>query len=287
MAAPVATPALSANTTKQYDSVINRLKQEELFPILAKHPKLVVSWINSDASKSGSIDTQNTYLNAILYHLRKTPGADLSVYTTESKRLQLLRNDKSKSQTLPPAKLESLEDWTAISNKEAEAAKLSKEEYLIYLLYTKMPPLRADFANLQIYMRDDAKRAGNYILGSKSLKKWRLVLNDYKTSKTFGRQVFALPEVVATQMKLVAGDSAYVLKGYTENWLGKQVTKVFEKLTAKKLSINLLRHAYIKHFLSKKRTIKEKEALAIKMLHSKNLQEQYDVIEEPGAGETA
>jgi hypothetical protein len=64
----------------------------------------------------------------------------------------------------------------------------------------------------------------------------------------------------------------------TENNLGKRVTAIFEKLCDKKMSINLLRHSYIKHFLSTKRSILEREALALKMLHSTGLQEKYDII---------
>ena len=65
----------------------------------------------------------------------------------------------------------------------------------------------------------------------------------------------------------------------TENNLGKRVTAIFEKLCDKKMSINLLRHSYIKHFLNTKRSILEREALALKMLHSTGLQEKYDIIQ--------
>jgi hypothetical protein len=269
----------SATTQKTYTSCLNRLKTEGIFERISTEPAQVVAWITSSASKSGSIDTQNTYINSILYHLRMSAQPETAaaekVYVEEGKRLQVLRNAKSKKQTLPETKLSALMEWPAVVALDEKAKKeLSEEDYLIYSLYTKMPPLRADFVNLGIFVRYAKGRAGNYLVLHKDTKKWRLVLNNYKTSKTFGQQILTLPASVAELIK----DNTATLLVMTENNLGKRVTAIFEKLCQKKMSINLLRHSYIKHFLSTKRTILEREALAKKMLHSTGLQEKYDII---------
>ena len=94
--------------------------------------------------------------------------------------------------------------------------------------------------------------------------------------------MLTLPDSVKAQLdKIVTPtyEQSSILR-MTPNLLSKKVTAIFEKLSGKRMSINLLRHAYIKHFLSKKRSIKEKEALAKKMLHSTTLQEQYDLVPE-------
>ena len=275
--------ALSPNTLKLYKSVLNRLTQEELLPLLQKHPKLVIHWISSSASPTGSIQTQNSYLNTILWHLRKEyPSADVTPYTTESKRLQLLRNDDAKKQALPSNKMENLLEWKGVIDlKEKAKTTLNDEDYLLYLLYTEMPPLRADFCNLRIYTRDKAGLTGNYIILLK--KKFNLVLQDYKTAKTFGKRVFELPAAVVEHLKSTwakAPDAKVPssVLNMTENALSKRVSSIFERLSGKSMSINLLRHSFVKQFLAIPRTILEKEQMAQRMLHSKTLQEQYDVL---------
>ena len=289
-------PKLSGNTLYQYTSVLRRLKQEDLLPLLHKHPKLIVSWITASASKSQSIDTQNSYLTAILWYLRKEfPSADLTVYTEESKRLQLLRKEKAKRQILPEKKMDNLMPWSdVISDQMKGAAKehLSDEDHLLYLLYTQMPPLRADFCNLRILTRNKTGITGNYIIINK--KKHTLVLQDYKTAKTFGKREFALPELVVEQLNRLFRDLyedvvPNSILNMTENALSKRVSSIFERLTSasgykgglKSMSINLLRHSFVKQFLAVPRTILEKEQMALRMLHSKTIQEQYDVLPQP------
>jgi len=280
-----------ASSLKQYQSCINRLTAEDIFPLLQKQPKLVVTWINQHASKSGSIDTQNTYINAILYHLRsklpeglyQTPSLSsaLAVYTAESKRIQALRADKSKKQELPAAKMQQLMTWPEVTALKEKASALSDQDYLIYLLYTEMPPLRADFTDLFLATRDSKKRPGNFLV-MPAKGKAKLVLQEYKTAKKYGRQVFTLPDSIKAQLNKIVTptfEQSSILR-MTPNLLGKKVSSIFEQLAGKRMSINLLRHAYIKHFLSKKRSIKEKEKLAAKMLHSTTLQEQYDLVPE-------
>ena len=279
----------AATTQKTYTSCLNRLKTEGVFERISTAPAEVVAWITANASKTGSIDTQNTYINSVLWHLRgesKTPPSDevaaaLEVYLKEGKRLQVLRNAKSKKQTLPEAKLTEMLEWPEVLMLDEKAKKdLSAEDYLIFSFYTKMPPLRADFVNLSVLPRFVKTRPDNYIVYSKNIKKWRLVLNNYKTSKTFGQQIITLPASIS-ELILGGKDDSFLVLNMTENNLGKRVTAIFEKLCGKKMSINLLRHSYIKNFLSTKRTIVEREALAKKMLHSTGLQEKYDILTLP------
>ena len=272
----------SATSQKTYNACLNRLKSEGQFELLSTHPAQVVAWINTSASKTGSVDTQNTYINAILWHLRTEANPETApaekVFVDEGKRLQVLRNAKSKKQTLPEAKLAEMLEWPAVVALDEKAkAELSADDYLIYSFYTKMPPLRADFANLSVMPRYIKSITCNYIVPSANIKKWRLVLNNYKTAATFGQQIITLPASVAELIKGEKEDSFLVLN-ISENCLVKRVSAIFEKLSGKKMSINLLRHSYIKHFLSTKRSILERETLAKQMLHSVGLQEKYDIL---------
>jgi hypothetical protein len=67
-------------------------------------------------------------------------------------------------------------------------------------------------------------------------------------------------------------------KGYYVNF-SEIVSKTFKKYTKKNITVNLLRHLYIAHFLSKKRSGTEKEKLAKLMGNSVSMQAQYDRID--------
>lgn len=274
---------MPADTTlKTYASCLSRLTQEKLKDVLVTEPERVLAWIKSTYE---SVHSQNTYISAILYHLREQqPIPDISAYLAEGARLKDIRNAKAKEQMLPAGKMIQMLEWPEVLALDARAKEiLSTSAYLIFLFYTRMPPLRADFGHLATYTRDSKDRLGNFLISNDDNKRWRLVLQEYKTSAKFGRQVFVLPEAIALQIReLQTPGNTTVLPGMTGNALSKAVTAIFEKLTDKKMSINLLRHSYIKHFLSTKRSIKERETLAQKMLHSTGLQEQYDIIHQRG-----
>lgn len=282
---------MPADTTlKTYASCLSRLTQEKLKDVLVTEPERVLAWIKSTYE---SVHSQNTYISAILYHLRGLHADEpdphrlldeLAPYLAEGARLKDIRNAKAKEQMLPAGKMIQMLEWPEVLALDARAKEiLSTSAYLIFLFYTRMPPLRADFGHLATYTRDSKDRLGNFLISNDDNKRWRLVLQEYKTSAKFGRQVFVLPEAIALQIReLQTPGNTTVLPGMTGNALSKAVTAIFEKLTDKKMSINLLRHSYIKHFLSTKRSIKERETLAQKMLHSTGLQEQYDIIHQRG-----
>lgn len=281
-------PGLSAATLKTYTSCLTRLSQEKLKEVLETEPERVLAWIKSTYE---SVHSQNTYISAILYHLRGLHADEpdpphaaaqeaLVPYLAEGARLKEIRNAKGKEQMLPAGKMTEMLEWPEVLGLDARAKEiLTTSAYLIFLFYTRMPPLRADFGHLATYTRDSKDRLGNFLISSDDNKRWRLVLQEYKTSAKFGRQVFTLPEAIALQIReLQSPGNTTVLPGLSANALSKAVKTIFEKLTDKKMTINLLRHSYIKHFLTRKRTILEREALAKQMLHSTALQERYDII---------
>jgi len=61
--------------------------------------------------------------------------------------------------------------------------------------------------------------------------------------------------------------------------LAPMITHAFRS-TKKDIGVNLLRHAYITEFMKSPHTIKEREELAMKMLHDKETQEKYAVASE-------
>jgi hypothetical protein len=66
-------------------------------------------------------------------------------------------------------------------------------------------------------------------------------------------------------------------KEYTPAQLSEKVQAIFKDYTGKEVGVSLLRHAYITSVYPTLTTIKQKEDLARRMLHSATLQEQYNL----------
>jgi len=165
--------------------------------------------------------------------------------------------------------------WTAVQALQPKAlAELSSEDYLIYSLYTFVPPVRADYCGMVFTSKPgDDLSTKNYILTSEG--DWFFVFNDYKTQKTYGQVKNIIPDDLKEILKTHEADGSIL--NLSENALTKRVISVFKKLGVQ-TSITGLRHSFITHFLSKKRSILEKEVIAQMMMHSTGLQERYDIL---------
>lgn len=258
---------MSNTTLKQYASCIKRLSSAGFSDFIDF--KKVINWIRTEASPSGSPETQNNFLSAILNALGDSELA--GAYQEEKKRLKVIRDARQKKQSLD----KEVVAWTAVQALQPKAlAELSSEDYLIYSLYTFVPPVRADYCGLVFTSKPgDDLSTKNYILTSEG--DWFFVFNDYKTQKTYGQVKNIIPDDLKEILKTHEADGSIL--NLSENALTKRVISVFKKLGVA-TSITGLRHSFITHFLSKKRSILEKEVIAQMMMHSTGLQERYDIL---------
>lgn len=254
---------MSASTLKQYASCLRRLNDAKMTDFL--DAKTVIKWIQTEASPSGSVETQNNFLSAIIHLLGSGPAS--VPYQEEAKRLKVLRDARQKSQALD----KEVVPWLDILALEPKAlTDLSSEDYLIYSLYTLVPPVRADYCKL-VFSKEE--RDDNYISTSQPV--WFFVFNEYKTSKTYGRITNRIPDRLKDILQSYEADGKIL--NLSENALTKRVISVFKKLGVA-TSITGLRHSYITQYLKQKRSILEKEETARQMMHSTSLQERYDIL---------
>lgn len=255
--------SMSASTLKQYASCLRRLNDAKMTDFL--DAKTVIKWIQTEASPSGSVETQNNFLSAIIHLLGSGPAS--VPYQEEAKRLKVLRDARQKSQALD----KEVVPWLDILALEPKAlTDLSSEDYLIYSLYTLVPPVRADYCKL-VFSKEE--RDDNYISTSQPV--WFFVFNEYKTSKTYGRITNRIPDRLKDILQSYEADGKIL--NLSENALTKRVISVFKKLGVA-TSITGLRHSYITQYLKQKRSILEKEETARQMMHSTSLQERYDIL---------
>ena len=289
----------SDKTLVQYNSILRRLEEAEITAeSLVSEPEKCLTWIREFASPSKSVGTINNFLKAVLWKLREDnmEGAT-EPYVLEMKKNKPSLDIQKKIQDLPEHRKEKMLSWPEVLALGEKAKKeLSAENYLIYCLYTMMPPLRADYSEIVVRKsRNTISCHTNHLIALQDTKKYQFVLNRYKTAETYGTVCLDIPEPLAKiikewllsrvptpengKKKQIPYSSPF-LEVNTPNALTKRVRSIFKQLCGKEMGIGLLRHSYIQHFLSVKRTLLEREEIAKKMLHSAVVQELYDVIED-------
>lgn len=146
--------------------------------------------------------------------------------------------------------------------------------YLVLNLYTMIPPIRNDFANLEIIDSEIYSDKINYI----NLKTKELILTNYKTVKSYGVKKLPLPDdlikLIEKYIKVrttYLGESKTLLINTTNlepmkpNGLTKYLNKIF---APKKVSTTLLRKSYISFKYPVDHTMREREQDSIFMGHS-------------------
>lgn len=146
------------------------------------------------------------------------------------------------------------------------------EEQFIKDLYTQIPPRRLEYKDLIISNIDDNKN--NIILINKDNEPEYIILNKYKTFKTYGKYTINLND----NKQLKVSTYNFIKNKKIDEFIFKDRNKFYEKLykTFKgNISCNILRHSYITKYLSDKNilniTDKELSKQAEQMGHSVNM----------------
>jgi hypothetical protein len=280
--APTRRP-LSDASKKKYDQAIKRIKDAGFD--IEKDVKDVIAWIKT----KGSNPAQLTYYSALKYELGKLdkPFTMPKAYQDEIDRLAGIQNAKQGDQELSEKQTENFvpyEDLLKIQQRLANKEDKSDTEwrkYLITSLYTLQPPVRADYGEMRIFKKRGPSRTGNELIYGQKKGAPVFVFREDKTKGTYGnvevRVSPALNKVLGEWFAHLGKTPKYLLgRAITPNNLLNEIQGAFSQPSKKLIGINLLRHAYIKHHFPGLTTIKQKEDLAMMMLHSKDKQEQYN-----------
>jgi integrase len=148
--------------------------------------------------------------------------------------------------------------------------------YLILSLYTYIPPQRGQvFYNGYIFYNPD----DNYVLNNNviDLNRRVLIINEYKTKKTYGTNVLNLPVTLIGILKewVESNGEGLLLKSKKGNQLKQpEFTQLLYKIFNKKISTDMIRKIYVSHIISSKTlTGAERKKLANDMGHSLSTQE--------------
>lgn len=255
-----------------------------------------------------NLQTRKGTYSAILWKLRsleQSPERDASIQAVLKKfdDLKSACNAEAKQQNLTPNQMlnyMSYTDLLTLYNKATGQVDLGKEYndellyYTLVCLYVVQPPVRADYWNMEFVQlfdaylegQEDKMKAAHWIVKCPDRTKnycivcpteSYFVFQNYKTASTYGIQTVKAEWAVNHLLRHLAINlkQETVVPLATPNALVKAVKKAFAYFGGKEITIGLLRHSYIMEFYKKNPTILQKEELAKKMLHSRNIQEYY------------
>jgi len=272
---------LSDASKKKYDLAIQRIKDAKLN--IETQPKEVIAWIKTKGARSAQV----VYYSAIKYEVGKLdkPFPVPREYQEELDRLSGLVKEGQKNQELSEKQVSNFVPYTdLLAVQQRLGAKEDKsdtdwKDYLIASLYTLTPPVRADYGDVKIVKKRSTTRTGNELIWGQKGGDY-FVFREYKTKGTYGTVEVRVPPALHDVIDgwfthLGKTPSTLLGRAVTPNDLLNYINHAFRS-TKKVIGINLLRHAYIKHHFPQLTTIKQKEELAAKMLHSKDKQEEYN-----------
>lgn len=155
--------------------------------------------------------------------------------------------------------------------------KLDKiEDILIYALYVMFPSRRLEYRNMRITDEEDEEKLNeiNYLI----IPSGKFIFNDYKTSKTYNKQIFDIPinlkniiNKYINEKDLKNGDLLFKTdkdKIITEGNFSSKISNIFKKVYNIPICIRYLRMSWASSIYLNNPSIKEIKELSYKMAHS-------------------
>ena len=255
--------------------------------------KKVIDYVLNRDSRLKKLTSKRKYLESIGSVLLSIPKYTTigRAYLDEAITLQGRIEINSDHNKLSRREILNWTDYDTVINAY-KSNTLNPKEAALLGLYTIIPPRRRSFATFLTVIDKDEKEQPdlNYLVVDGKANPILLVLNNYKTFKSYGRVEIKLPSPLKRvfrahlkESKLVSGDRVFKTtwgKPYQLTNLSNYLQNTFNKAIGNYISFNLLRHIYITHHLSTPRSIKYKKLLASRMGHSIGQQLKYIRITE-------
>lgn len=168
----------------------------------------------------------------------------------------------------------------------------SLTEYIITVLYTYQPPVRADYATVQF----KPSKTANWYDMNKGIIHWQ----DFKNVKSFGSRSFKLESnvkdilndyisilnyIIDNPKKLLYLVGSKDYREFTRESFSVYFIRIFDKYINKKISINDIRHAYELAIITdpdyNNLTLNDKKNLHDRLLHTSSTAQQYLTVKNP------
>lgn len=291
MSAPVIhpAPAIALSTKRRYEFALQAITKgigKFIADVTIDDTvKYVLEGVKNKKGEDASLNTKRLYLSALAYNAKD--DAERQRYKEEIAKIRPSADEEVESQSLTPELEAKYMDWDDVMKCQAKAKEMYEagtmvlNDYLLICLYTLQAPVRADYSEMRVVKSlNSTKNDTNYAeLSENSV--W-FEFRHYKTAKTYGTVGLpAHPTVAELIRKKKANCFAKVcyVSALARDKMTQRLSELFVKCGGKPITITLLRHSYITQFYKDypNPSIELKKQLAKKMLHSRFVQEVYNL----------
>jgi integrase len=278
---------IEESTRKNYNY---RMKKLSRSGVDLQNVQNVIDTVKGFSNNEG---TQKSYLSAIMNYIQNTSN-DVVLY---DKYKQIFNNLRTKLERKAKLNIKSCKEksnwvewenikrhYNELQNKvnKKNASKTDKKLFALMSFYVHFPVRRLeDFSEMRIYDRKPkvVDEDYNYLIMA---KRPYIILNNYKTKKSYGTQKFyinnELKNILNNYAKNANVSNGELLFKTNNKAMQRFLSRNLSKLTNKNISLNMLRHSYICNMLQKKYSLYTKEKIASKMGHSIVSQLEYNKI---------
>ena len=266
----------SAKSVAQYKNVLDTLARRYGGEVDYANTKKVMSILGTkDNGEPVADNTLKSRLTAVVNTLKGKPEHDF--YQAEFKKVAegLKKQDQKADKFVAKDG-----DFVWADMKKAFEEAQGKEKMILGLYYLQ-PPRRLDYINMIVTDElEPADKDHNYLVVRPKMMK--MIFNTYKTSRTYGQQVFKVEKDLREILKENVKVGEYLLmnhtsgKPYTEAQFSQYLSRLTNRLVKKEASATAFRHAFIAHFLSTNPTTDQRKAVSLMMGHNVAEQLEYD-----------
>lgn len=165
------------------------------------------------------MSTIGTYLSALINLVRTKPSEKDLLRAYQKQLKSVLTNVQAAATHLTDAQAKANRPWSEIEAVRDGLEGKDDFDYTVMCLYTMIAPLRDDFRDVEFTSkRKGNPTAKNHYYLSEDGKADELILNQYKTSKSYGQQRREIPERLAAIVRSYRAktNSPYLLPRKTD-----------------------------------------------------------------------
>lgn len=288
--------AVSAMTLERYNKRLMQVEELSGFSLERALTSPTETYKSISEKYPQSSTTRKSLVTAVLSLFSRNPrfaekhvashALWQQVYRLQSKLERSSRDDNVMT-AVQREKMFTLSDMrTAASKLRLGLSASESQAHLLLRFMTDMPPKRLDLGSLRVFPRKPAGSvSGNYVVLPASGGA-TLVLQEYKTAKTYGALEESLPPALAsslrTSLRKYPRGHVFTRKDgcpMSADQYGAYIRLVTSAHTGKSVGINEIRRAYVsEHICPSRVTITEQERIARSMGHSRDMQSRYQLV---------
>jgi len=236
--------SIAESTQKQYDYYISQLQSHTDRDILDTKAMIeaVEGLTRANGSPLGGTTKRNYYI-ALAYKTKSSPSAHAAYKAAYQALNKAIKSGEAKATPSPAI---GYSDLQTIGKMIVQEDEETLENRILAGLITQMPPVRLDYARLRVFTKVPKDYDGNYILLKGSPKTSHLIVQQHKTSKTYGAlQRTLTPELYEVVKEWNAKNPAAILFDVTDNLLGRRIAALMKRYVGDSITMNDIRHSYV------------------------------------------